>query len=110
MYSELTVFHRDRTKTLEATKGGKGNSWNGKGNYSAAWSHHSPRGGNCYSDITQTEQVNELWLFNSIADGLYNGRGFPFHSRDQELCESRGGRPGLPVLMSLTVSVDVKPH
>ena len=26
----------------------------------------------------------------------------------QELCESRGGRPGLPVLMSLTVSVDVK--
>ena len=28
----------------------------------------------------------------------------------QELCESRGGRPGLFVLMSLTVSVDVKQH
>ena len=28
--------------------------------------------------------------------------------RVQERCESRGGRPGLPVLMSLTVSVDVK--
>ena len=30
----------------------------------------------------------------------------------QELCESRGGRPGLPYLMtiSLTVSVDVKQH
>ena len=28
----------------------------------------------------------------------------------QELCESRGGRPGLSVLMSLTVSVDVKQH
>ena len=28
----------------------------------------------------------------------------------QELCESRGGRPGLSVLMSLTVSVDVKRH
>ena len=28
--------------------------------------------------------------------------------RVQELCESRGGRPGLSVLMSLTVSVDVK--
>ena len=28
--------------------------------------------------------------------------------RVQELRESRGGRPGLPVLMSLTVSVDVK--
>ena len=27
-----------------------------------------------------------------------------------QLCESRGGRPGLPVLMSLTVSVDVKQH
>ena len=26
----------------------------------------------------------------------------------QELCESRGGRPGMSVLKSLTVSVDVK--
>ena len=26
----------------------------------------------------------------------------------QELCESRGGRPGLSVLISLLVSVDVK--
>ena len=25
-------------------------------------------------------------------------------------CENRGGRPGLPVLMSLMVSVDVKHH
>ena len=30
--------------------------------------------------------------------------------RVQELCENRGGRPGLSVLMSLTVSVDVKRH
>ena len=30
--------------------------------------------------------------------------------RVQELCESRGGRPGLPVLTSLMVSVDVKQH
>ena len=30
--------------------------------------------------------------------------------RVQELCESRGSRPGLPVLMSLMVSVDVKQH
>ena len=30
--------------------------------------------------------------------------------RVQELCESRGGRPGLPVLISLVVSVDVKQH
>ena len=30
--------------------------------------------------------------------------------RVQELCGSRGGRPGLPILMSLMVSVDVKQH
>ena len=34
----------------------------------------------------------------------------PSLPRVQELCESRGGRPGLPVLTSLTVSVDVKQH
>ena len=28
----------------------------------------------------------------------------------QELCESRGGRPGLPSLIVLMVSVDVKQH
>ena len=28
----------------------------------------------------------------------------------QELCESRGGRPGLPVPNKPTVSVDVKQH
>ena len=27
--------------------------------------------------------------------------------RTQELCESRGGRPGLPALIVFTVSVDV---
>ena len=32
------------------------------------------------------------------------------HRRVQKLCESRGGRPGLPVLVSLMVSVDVKQH
>ena len=30
--------------------------------------------------------------------------------RVQELSESRGGRPGLPVLTSFMVSVDVKQH
>ena len=35
--------------------------------------------------------------------------GLSFH-RVQELCESGGDRPGLPVLMSLMVSVDVKQH
>ena len=36
--------------------------------------------------------------------------GLHIISRVQELCESRGGRPGLSVLMSITVSVDVKQH
>ena len=41
-----------------------------------------------------------------------NGEGFRFGNTDnaQELCESRGGRPGLSSLISLTVSVDVKQH
>ena len=30
--------------------------------------------------------------------------------RVQELCEGRGDRPGLSVLMTRTVSVDVKQH
>ena len=30
--------------------------------------------------------------------------------RVQKLCESRGGRPGLPILISLMVTVVVKQH
>ena len=32
------------------------------------------------------------------------------HANVQELCENRGGCHGLPVLMNLMVSVDVKQH
>ena len=35
---------------------------------------------------------------------------FPSWTRAQELCESRGGRPGLPVPNKPPVSMDVKPH
>ena len=35
---------------------------------------------------------------------------FTFNVIVQELCESRGGRPGLSVLTSLPVSVDVKQY
>ena len=38
----------------------------------------------------------------------YIPRGWSSLHRVQELCESRGGRPGLSVLTSLMVSVDVK--
>ena len=37
-----------------------------------------------------------------------NPKGHGNAGRVQEQCESRGGRPGLSVLMSLTVSVGVK--
>ena len=45
----------------------------------------------------------------SVTDHAY----YPGHAGNsgrivQELCESRGGRPGLSVLTSLLVSVDVK--
>ena len=39
---------------------------------------------------------------------IYRIVGFVYVTIVQELCESRGGRPGLSVLMSLLVSVDVK--
>ena len=42
-------------------------------------------------------------------NGLINSHAFLL-LRVQELCESGGGRPGLPVLTSLTVSVEVKQH
>ena len=42
-----------------------------------------------------------------ISRGFWSIAGF---KRVQKLCKSRGGRPGLSVLMSLTVSVDVKQH
>ena len=40
---------------------------------------------------------NFLYLNKALCDSIV-----------QELCESRGGRPGLSVLTSLLVSVDVK--
>ena len=42
--------------------------------------------------------------------GIYWGSYQAHAVRVQEPCESRGGRPGLFVLMSLTDSVDVKQH
>ena len=54
---------------------------------------------------------NQAWVSSDLLQALMGGGhlstlGF----RVQELCESRGGRPGLPVLTSLLVSVDVKRH
>ena len=41
---------------------------------------------------------------------VHGGGGGAGRVRVQELCESRGGRPGVSFLTSLTVSVDVKQH
>ena len=43
-------------------------------------------------------------LFSAMIENGLNSKG----DIVQELCESRGGRPGLSVLTSLLVSVDVK--
>ena len=51
-----------------------------------------------FTDKTKTKNERSLQCFCFV------------FIRVQELCESRGGRPGLSVLMSLTVSVDVKQH
>ena len=55
-------------------------------------------------------QWNAYWL---AKEKILTGKAsisFAFQIRVQELCESWGGRPGLSVLMSLTLSVDVKQH
>ena len=65
-----------------------------------------------------------LALSENVSENLYSEVGFAILARYkaryktmcfshdgvivQELCESRGGRPGLSVLTSLLVSVDVK--
>ena len=46
-----------------------------------------------------------MWLGGG---GCRDGPGEVQEDIVQELCESRGGRPGLSVLTSLLVSVDVK--
>ena len=54
----------------------------------------------------RTRNINSLLLrFISVR---VNNYGSNIGLIVQELCESRGGRPGLSVLTSLLVSVDVK--
>ena len=55
------------------------------------WGCKAGVGGRCWGGGGGNQSVNELQI------GIV-----------QELCESRGGRPGLSVLTSLLVSVDVK--
>ena len=58
------------------------------------------------STFSLTAYTYECIFPNGLHMSAFGMAGF----RVQELCESRGGRPALSVLMSLTVSVDVKQH
>ena len=62
--------------------------------------HHSTN--HCLVTLSVSNKRQLMGSF-SFADAQIN-------FRVQELCESRGGRPGLSVLMNLMVSVDVKQH
>ena len=52
--------------------------------------------------------TNTSWSFSPQFQEVYNLLVFFSWVIVQELCESRGGRPGLSVLSSLLASVDVK--
>ena len=46
--------------------------------------------------------------YNPLHEALKDTKGCRLGLMVQELCESRGGRPGLSVLTSFMVAVDVK--
>ena len=56
----------------------------------------------------RTKQHRRYSTLADIQQALEKGHSHLFQIIVQELCESRGGRPGLSVLTSLLVSVDVK--
>ena len=64
--------------------------------------------GNSLNVRLQRSQVTKVSGYKGL--GLQRSQQHSCPTRVQELCESRGGRPGLSVLMSLTVSVDIKQH
>ena len=61
----------------------------------------------CYS-VPLAHSSTRHYIFFLLHKYILHYSPFPDHVIVQELCESRGGRPGLSVLTSLLVSVDVK--
>ena len=59
-----------------------------------------------YASVVNISQVSTVAGSNNGIIYIYDSS--PSVRIVQELCESRGGRPGLSVLTSLLVSVDVK--
>ena len=62
---------------------------------------------NCYAE--QNHKDNVRWQGN-IHGPIYRSMGIAKWDIVQELCESWGGRPGLSVLTSLMVSMDIKQY
>ena len=65
---------------------------------------HSTNGGNGSPRLAHQADKRRQSSLDIIVSRASNYR------RVQELCESRGGHPGLSVLTSLLVSVDIKQH
>ena len=62
------------------------------------------------SQLVNTCSQRPVNRAGSRQDVLNGRRYWEVNPSVQELCESRGGRPGLSVLTSLPVSVDVKQY
>ena len=58
--------------------------------------------------MSDTNQLHKHQQFNKLSVTESTHASITREFIVQELCESRGGRPGLSVLTSLLVSVDVK--
>ena len=61
-----------------------------------------------FSEWRRTWLLDVRHATDRTVDEIKTDTPWPLHLIVQELCESRGGRPGLSGLTSLLVSVDVK--
>ena len=58
-------------------------------------------------DDCSADALTSTYTSTRLTSCLLKGHNYMLNNRAQELCESRGGCPGIPSLM---VSVDVKQH
>ena len=63
-----------------------------------------------HSSILQYANKQNITTAATKSTAIQNAFQIAHLTRAQELCESRGGRPGLPVPNKPTVSVDIKQH
>ena len=95
-YHSLSLFYKDRNKLANAGDVRK---------VRYCFSSQSARVSNIWKQKTTTGN----WLYHPAYFFSFSLSPMTLFSRAHELCESRGGLPGLPVRsLSLMVSVDVK--